>query len=132
MKYLLDTNICIYALNHRSEKLIHHLQTLKASDIGLSVMTVAELRYGASYSAHPARNHRLLDDFLSPFQIISWDEKVANCYGDLVADLRQKGAPIGPLDALIAAHALSLELILVTNNLKEFEHVGGLVCENWT
>ncbi|MEI6790585.1 MAG: type II toxin-antitoxin system VapC family toxin [Myxococcaceae bacterium] len=132
MRYLLDTYICIYALNCRSEELVRHLQTLEPSDIGLSVMTVAELRYGASYSSYPVQNHSRLDDFLSPFRIISWDEDAANCYGELVADLRRKGTPIGPIDALIAAHALSLELVLVTNNTKEFERVPGLVCENWT
>lgn len=132
MRYLLDTNICIYALNCRSEELVRHLQTLEPSEIGLSVMTVAELRYGAFYSSYPARNHLQLDKFLLPFRIISWDEDAANCYGEIVADLRRKGTPIGPIDALIAAHALSLELVLVTNNTKEFERVPGLVCENWT
>lgn len=131
MKYFLDTNICIYALNHRSDRLVQHLHQISASDLGLSVMTVAELRYGAAYSTHPERNHRYLDNFLSPFRIVSWDETAANCYGDLVADLRRKGTPIGPIDALIAAHALALKLILVTNNLKEFERVPGLICENW-
>jgi tRNA(fMet)-specific endonuclease VapC len=131
MKYLLDTNICIYALNQRSDTLLQRLHQLSASDIGLSVITVAELRYGAAYSAHPERNHRHLNNFFSPFQIISWDETVAQNYGNIVADLRRKGTPIGTMDALIAAHALALELILVTNNLKEFEQVPGLICENW-
>lgn len=131
MKYMLDTNICIYALNQRSDVLYTHLHSLLPSDIVLSVMTLAELRYGAAYSKHPAKNHQQLDIFLSPFEVLSWDEGVASCYGDLVADLRRAGTPIGPIDALIAAHALSLKLILVSNNLKEFQRVPGLICENW-
>lgn len=131
MKYLLDTNICIYALNEPSKPLGHRLHTHEASELALSALTVAELRYGASFSARPDRNHRQLDDFFPPFTILSWHEDSAKIYGELMANLRRKGTPIGVIDGLIASQALLHKLTVVTNNLKEFQRVPGLVCENW-
>ena len=131
MKYFLDTNVCIDALRSRSDPLIRRLHSIHPKDIGLSVLVVAELRYGADYSNNPIRNHHLVDAFLSPFEIQPVHENVAIHYGSLYANLRKKGQLIGIMDTLIAAHALALGVILITNNLKEFQKVPGLVCENW-
>lgn len=97
----------------------------------LSVVTVAELRFGASKSAQSRRNHAALDRFFFPFEIALFDEPAASTYGAIRTNLETKGRPIGSLDLLIAAHAVSLQAKLVTNNSKEFERVEGLEVENW-
>jgi len=132
MKYMIDTNICIYALNRKSEALKVHFGSMPPTDIVLSVITLAELRYGASYSAHPKKNHERLDMFLSPFEVLPMGPDAALCYGEILAALRKKGTLIGPMDALIASQALAFNLVLVTNNLKEFKRVPGLICEDWS
>ncbi|MEK6764597.1 MAG: type II toxin-antitoxin system VapC family toxin [Nitrospirota bacterium] len=100
-------------------------------DIGISSVTVAELEYGASKSRHPTKNRLALDQFISPLDVAAFDRDAATAYGRLRANLEQKGTPIGAMDLLIAAHALSLRVRLITNNAREFRRVPGLRIENW-
>ena len=98
----------------------------------ISTITLAELQYGVRKSAQPEKNQLALSQFLIPLEIVGFDLKAAVEYGEIRATLEKDGTPIGPLDTLIAAHAKSLNLILVTNNEKEFKRVAGLEVENWT
>ncbi len=130
MKYLLDTNICIYIINERPKAVRERFRRLAASEVGVSSITVAELAFGVSKSGS-ARNRAALQAFLVPLDIAAFDLAAALAYGDLRANLQRRGQPIGPLDLQIAAHALSLDAILVTNNEREFRKVPGLSLENW-
>ena len=100
--------------------------------ICISAVTLAELEYGAAKSAHVERNSDALRRFLSVFDVSEFDGRAAACYGAVRTALERKGTPIGPLDTLIAAHALANGQTLVTNNIREFERVVGLTLENWT
>ena len=131
MKYLLDTNICIYIIKKKPARVLRKFKTLKPGDIGISSITVAEFRYGVEKSKYGARNRRAVEQFLTPLAIVDFDAKAAQIYGNIRAALESKGTPIGPLDPLIAAHALSLGVTLVTNNIKEFSRVPGLKLANW-
>ena len=131
MMYMLDTNICIYIIKHKPEKVIDRFLKLDPKDICISSITFAELSYGAEKSLAKIKNHIALTLFLSNLEIKSFDMKAAEEYGYVRAELEAKGLPIGPLDTEIAAHARSLGLILVTNNTREFERVEGLKVENW-
>ena len=131
MSYLLDTNICIYLMNGRFPNVEARLFTLAPSDVNLSSIVVSELMFGAANSQHLTRNRQTLDVFLSGFTILPYGEKEAVAYGDIRAKLKQQGTPIGAADTFIAAHAKANELILVTNNTKQFQHVPGLQVENW-
>jgi tRNA(fMet)-specific endonuclease VapC len=128
---MLDTNICIYIIKHQPSSVVDRLVALPTEEVGISVITVAELCYGASKSGRPERNHQALNEFLYPFEIALYDEPAAKAYGTIRSALKKKGQPIGPMDLLIAAHALSLDVRLVTNNAKEFERVDGLKIDNW-
>jgi tRNA(fMet)-specific endonuclease VapC len=131
MKALLDTNICIYIIRQKPLQVLEKLVAYEPDDLGISAVTVAELRYGASHSGRPRHNHDALDRFLTPFAIAPFESQAAAAYGDVQAALEKKGRPIGPLDMLIAAQALSLGVRLVSSNLKEFRRVPGLKVENW-
>ena len=131
MKLMLDTNICIYIIKRQPSSVLDRLVALPTEEVGLSVITVAELRYGASKSTRPGRNHQALYEFLRPFEVALYDEPATKAYGSIRSGLEKKGRPIGPMDLLIAAHALSLDVRLVTNNAKEFERVDGLELDNW-
>lgn len=131
MKLMLGTNICIYIIKHQPSSVLDRLVALPTEEVGISVITAAELRYGASKSARPERNHQALDEFLNPFEIALYDEPAAKAYGTIRSALEQKGRPIGPMDLLIAAHAFSLDVQLVTNNAREFKRVDGLEIDNW-
>ena len=131
MNAMLDTNICIYIIKQRPARVLEKLLATRANDVGVSVITVAELRYGASKSGRPQQNQEALDRFLAPFTISPFESQAASAYGDLRAILEKKGRPIRPLDMLIAAQALSLGARLITNNAKEFRQVPGLKVENW-
>ena len=131
MKYMLDTNICIYIIKHKPEKVIERFLKLNPKEICISSITFAELSYGVEKSLAKIKNHIALTLFLSNIEIRSFDMKAAEEYGGVRAELEAKGLPIGPLDTQIAAHARSLGLVLVTNNTKEFERVSGLQLENW-
>lgn len=129
--FLLDTNICAYLINRRPAGVYERLLQHQNDGVSLSSLTVAELRYGADKSSRPAQNHGALDEFLVPLGVFAFDAEAAAAYGQLRVDLERRGTPIGPLDTLIAAHALSLGAVLVTNNVREFARVPGLRVENW-
>ncbi len=131
MKYMLDTNICIDLLRHRDSPALEYIQKLHVGDVGISCITLAELECGVQKSSNPARNARLLIEACSIFEIADFDNHAAQAYGEVRAQLESKGTPIGPLDTLIAAHALSLNVTLVTDNTREFQRVDDLALENW-
>ncbi|HZG68069.1 MAG TPA: type II toxin-antitoxin system VapC family toxin [Herpetosiphonaceae bacterium] len=128
---LLDTNICIYLIKRQPPEVLQRFTAYTPGDLGVSTVTAAELWYGAAKSGRPAQNRQALDQFLLPLVIAPFDDSAARAYGRLRADLERQGTPIGALDTLIAAHALSLGVPLVTNNVKEFARVAGLPVENW-
>ena len=130
MKYLLDTNICIYLINERPKKVLTHFKRHSLRDIGISSITVSELAFGVAKSAS-SKNSAALEAFLLPLNVVDYDAVAAMIYGDIRASLEKQGKTIGPLDMLIAASALSRQLILVTNNEKEFRRVSKLKVENW-
>mgnify|MGYP001610781474 CR=1 FL=1 len=132
MKVMLDTNICIYLIKQRPQSVLERFLSLPVGDIGISVITLAELRYGASKSTQSKKNHEALEQFISPLRVAAFDQPATVAYGKIRAALERKGRPIGAMDLLIAAHALSLGVRLVTNNEREFRQVQGLRVENWT
>lgn len=132
MKYLLDTNICIHVIRHKSSKIIQHLTSLAIDDVGVSAIVLAELQYGIEKSVDPNRNQQALLQFLTPFVTVEFNQADAITYGKIRADLERRGLPIGPLDQLIAAQAISRNLILVTNNTREFNRIALLQLEDWT
>lgn len=131
IKYLLDTNICIYIIKKKPEKVIRKLIKMDPSTIALSVITWSELIYGAEKSENRKRNLDALKDFSVPFEVLPWAQEEARHSGELRANLAKRGLPIGPFDCQIAAQALAQNLILVTNNEKEFNRVPGLKIQNW-
>ena len=131
MRYLLDTNICIHIIRQKPAGLLSRLTTLSIGDVGLSTITVAELQVGVRKSRDPGRNAEALALFLLPLEIAAFDYAAAEAYGRIRAALESAGTPIGPLDTLIAGHAVSLDAILVTDNVAEFSRVPGLLIENW-
>jgi tRNA(fMet)-specific endonuclease VapC len=110
---------------------IKKFKQCRLGEIGISSITVSELQYGVSKSVHRNKNQLRLDEFLAPFEILAYNEIAAKIYGDIRFQLERQGQPIGPLDLLIAAHALSQHLIIVTNNDKEFKRIKNLQVENW-
>ncbi len=130
VRYLLDTNICIYVINARPAAVLARFLAHEIDGLSISAITASELYWGVCKSGS-ARNHTALEKFLSPLTVLDYDQAAARKYGELRAYLDKQGTPIGPLDQQIAAHALSLGLTLVTNNLREFERVPGLIVENW-
>ena len=131
MKVMLDTNICIYIIKQKPTSVLQRFAAFPVGDLGISVVTLAELEYGASKSREPARNREALEQFVSPLEIAVFDRRATIAYGQTRAFLEKRGRPIGSMDLLIAAHALSLNVRLVTNNLEEFRRVPGLRVENW-
>lgn len=131
MHCLLDTNICIYIIKKKPPGVLKKLAAHAMSDVGISSITVAELVYGVEKSSLPDKNRDALDEFLSPFEIMPFDDRAAEVYGRIRTLLERKGTPIGSMDMLIAAHALSLGVTLVTNNAKEFKRVPHLQVANW-
>ncbi len=132
MKYLLDTNICIYIINEKPEKVLRKFEQYPVHEFGISSVTHAELQYGVEKSKNKSTNQDALDEFLLPLTILPFHGKrLVKCYGEIRASLESKGKTIGPLDMLIAAHALSLDLTIISNNIKEFTRIENLKCENW-
>ena len=131
MRYMLDTNICIYVIKHKPESVFRKLKKIKPEDVCISSITYAELAYGVEKSAQPERNRLALSMMLSSIEIVAFDDAAADEYGEIRAGLERKETPIGSLDILIAAHARSLGCTLVTNNTKEFCRVEGLEVVNW-
>jgi tRNA(fMet)-specific endonuclease VapC len=131
MRFLLDTNICIYIIKRQPPQVLDKFRTLDLSDVGISSITVAELEYGAYKSQQTDRNRVAFNQFLMPLEIVPFDERATQAYGQLRSQLERQGIVIGSMDMLIASQALSLGLILVTNNVKEFSRIPDLVIENW-
>ena len=131
MRYMLDTNICIYVIKHKPEKVFRKIQTIYPEDVCISSVTYAELVHGVEKSTAVEKNRLALSMFLANMEIMGFDVEAADCYGKIRADLEKKGTPIGSLDMMIAGHAQSLGYTVVTNNLKEFSGVSALRIENW-
>jgi tRNA(fMet)-specific endonuclease VapC len=132
MKYILDTNICIYIINEKPDKVLRKFELYPVYEFGISSITQAELQYGVEKSNYKNTNQSALDEFLLPLTILPFHgKKLVTCYGEIRASLESKGQTIGPLDMLTAAHALSLDLTIVSNNIKEFSRIQNLKCENW-
>lgn len=130
MKYLLDTDICIYIINSRPPHVLARFRQEHIGQIGVSSITAAELAYGVEKSGSE-KNRLALEKFLAPLEILAFDADAFRHYGRLRADLERRGQPIGAMDMLIAAHALALGCTLVSNNTREYERVLGLYLENW-
>ncbi len=131
MERMLDTNICIYIIKRQPPQVLKRLVACNVSDVCVSTITISELAYGISKSVDPQKNRDALSGFLVPLEILAFDDDAAFHYGEIRAHLEKKGKSIGAMDMLIAAHARSLGLTLVTNNAKEFRRVPGLSVENW-
>lgn len=136
MSYMLDTDTCIYLITGREpqkqQNILAKLESLEQGEfVHLSSVVVSELSYGAQKGRWKKANMALLEQFLLDFKIAAFDERAAHCCGTIRTALEKKGKPIGPMDTLIAAHAVSLDMTLVTHNVREFNRVSGLKVENW-
>ena len=131
MTYMLDTNICIYAMKRKPENVLKRFQKELDDGLCISAVTLAELEYGMKHSSAPVKNEQALLRFLAPISILPFGATAAVEYGEIRSYLQSRGTPIGPLDMLIAAHARAENMILVTNNVREFERVPNLEIENW-
>ena len=131
IRYLLDTNACIELIRKRSAAVLRRLRACAVGEVALSSITLAELYYGVARSAFPERNLAALTEFCTPLALLPFDDRAAALYGQVRADLERSGHPAGPLDTLIASHALSVKATLVTDNEREFHRVKGLEVENW-
>lgn len=118
-------------MNHHPPEVLQKFKSRGLGEVGISSITVSKLHYGACKSIHVKKNIQRLDEFLSPFEIIPFDNEDSKCYGKIRAQLEKKGMVIGPSDMLIAAHALSKILTLITNNIKEFNSIKPLKVQNW-
>lgn len=131
MTYLLDTNICIYIINEQPTRVLQRLIQAGRDSLAISTVTVAELAFGVAKSTR-ADSRAKLENFLSKFPILDWDQDAAWVYGNVRKSLEMKGQRIGERDLLLACQALALDATMVTNNTREFERVEGLKLENWT
>lgn len=132
MKLMLDTNVCIDLIKKHPSPVLERFASHAVGDIGISVITLAELEYGVSNSSRPAKNREALDQFISALEVVPFDRQATAAYGRLRAALEKKGQSIGSMDLLIAAHAVSLDVRLITHNVREFGRVPGLRVEDWT
>ncbi len=131
LTHLLDTDICVFIIRRRPPGILSRFQQMNPGSVGISTVTVSELEFGVAKSLNPEKNQSALEQFLFSFTIVDYDSIAALHYGKIRAHLEKKGTPIGPLDTMIAAHARSLEITLVTNNLREFKRVPKLRVEDW-
>ena len=131
MKFMLDTNICIYAMKNKPEIVQQKINQNIQQGLCISSITLAELEHGVQKSINKATNAANLKNFVQIISILPFDKESAVEYGKICAYLQKNGTPIGPFDTLIAAHALSKNLTLITNNVREFERVPDLKFENW-
>jgi tRNA(fMet)-specific endonuclease VapC len=129
---MLDTNTCIYLIKQKFPTILEHLKKYSAGDIGISSITLAELHYGVEKSQHVQKNHDALAEFILPLEVADFDEKASHIYGSVRATLEKAGRPIGAMDMLIGAHALSLGVPLVTNNTSEFIRIKKLRIVDWS
>jgi len=130
MRFLVDSDICSYAMRLHPQ-VLQHFESHRRQEIGVSALCEAELRYGVSRTRSKIAQ-RAVDRFLSPFEIVEFGTAHASVYGELRSRLERAGTPIGTIDTLLAAQALALDLVLVTNNVREFRRVPKLKLENWT
>lgn len=131
MKYMLDTNICIYIIKEKPKKVLDKFQTCNIGDICISMVTFTELQYGVEKSQYKDKNQTALTGFLGPIEILPFEQNAAIKHGSIRADLENQGRIIGAYDLMIGAHAIAENLILVTNNTKEFKRITDLSLENW-
>ena len=131
MRYLLDTNICVYLIKQRPKEVLERFMQLSPKDVAISVITLFELQYGVEKSRYKQRSEEALAKFLLPLNIIDFDRSSAMEAASIRAQLEEEGTPIGAYDLLIAGLARSRDMTLVTNNTKEFERIAGLKVENW-
>lgn len=131
MRYMLDTNMCIYVIKHKPEQVFIRLQEHDPIDICISSVTYAELVHGVEKSKAVEKNRVALALLLANIEIMNFDSLAAESYGKIRADLEKAGTPIGPIDMMIAGHAKALGYTVVTNNTKEFKRIKGLKLENW-
>jgi len=129
--YMLDTDICSYAMKESNPKLLHKLHSVPVSAVCISAITQSELMYGVAVSPRPIKDREALEFFLQHVQVFDYPASAAEIYGQIRGDLKSRGIMIGPNDLLIAAHARALGLTLITNNIREFKRVQGLKVENW-
>jgi tRNA(fMet)-specific endonuclease VapC len=129
--YLLDSNICIYIINKNPGNVVDHIKTLEPHRIKLSSISIGELEYGVSKSLYREKNRTALLHFASAFDIVDFNDTDAEMYGMIRADLEKRGQIIGPYDMQIAAQAMTRDLILVTNNVREFCKIPNIQLENW-
>ena len=128
---MLDTNICIYIIKNKPRSVKERFREFEIGELGISTITVSELMYGAYKSKQTEKNLKAIESFLMPFEIVDYDYIASVEYGKIRAKLEKKGQVIGNMDMQIAGHALALDLVLVTNNIREFERVEGLRLDNW-
>jgi len=131
MLYFLDTNICIYLIKNKPLEVKKYFDLVPIENVGISSVVLSELSYGVHKSDHFNKNNKALQRFIAPFQLYEYGEKACDNYGRIRSSLERKGQIIGGMDLMIAAHALSEDAIVVTNNIKEFCRVEGLNVENW-
>ena len=131
MRFMLDTNVCIYMIKGKPPQVLSRLKDFSLGDVSVSCITASELEYGVAKSSKPQQNRDALDAFLAPLEILPFNGEAAHRYGQIRAYLEKEGKLIGAMDMLIAAHALSASITLVTNNTKEFGRIPGLRLENW-
>lgn len=132
MRYLLDTDTCSYIMRQKPPAVWQRLNQIGVGNVAVSVMTVAELRFGVEKLRSTHFTQRAVDDFIRYCSVLSWEESITPVYAQLRHFLDQQGTPIGNMDLLIAAHALQQNCILVTNNTRHFARVPNLTIENWT
>lgn len=130
-RYLLDTNICIYIKNHRPVEVLARFAKLPPGKVAMSAITYGELRFGAERSSKSKESQVILEQLITLIPVLPLDKTVSEHYGIIRQHLQVSGKPIGNNDLWIASHALASKLMLVTNNVAEFEHVPGLRVENW-
>jgi tRNA(fMet)-specific endonuclease VapC len=131
IRYMLDTNVCVDLLRRANRINVQRLKRLDLDQVCVSAVTFAELEYGVWRSSDRSRNERAVMDFCAALEIAPFDDRAAAMYGQVRAQLEQAGQPIGPLDMLIASHALALNMTLATSNEREFRRVANLRIENW-
>ena len=129
--YMLDTDISSYIIKQRPISVLERFEAVSVDKICISVITLAELIYGVEHSSSTKINLPIIKNFVSCLSVLLWDCSAAECYGKLRTILEQKGTPIGNMDLMIAAHALSEDIIVVTNNTQHFERIPQLQIENW-
>ena len=131
MKIMLDTNTCIAIIKRKPPQVLKRFSAYTVGEIGISWVTLAELEFGVAKSQQLEKNQEALDEFLLPLEIASFDREMARVYGRIRATLEKKGTPIGSLDTMIGAHALTLGVTLATNNVREFSRIKGLTIVDW-